>query len=178
MTAAHCVQSQLNSNFIVRIGEHDLIRPDHNTRDYKVERIVIHDNYSKNSGFKTPANINNADIALLKITSDIHWNDYAWPVCFPPPDTTFAGHDAVVVGWGKRTEKSEVYSDKLQKVKLSIIDNKICQQWFRLAGRDMQIHERIICAGYRHGGKDACHGDSGGPLLLKYHNGELKIVSH
>ncbi|XP_054167386.1 brain-specific serine protease 4-like [Oppia nitens] len=168
LTAAHCVQSQLSTNFIVRIGEYDLHRADHNTRDYTVERIVIHDNYSRNSGFKS-ANINNADIALLKTHGDIHWNEYAWPVCFPPTDVqSLAGREGIVVGWGKKTEKSDNYSDKLQKVKLSIIDNKICEQWFRMAGRDMQIHDRLICAGYKVGGRDACHGDSGGPLLLKH----------
>ncbi|CAG2106535.1 unnamed protein product [Medioppia subpectinata] len=172
LTAAHCVQSQLNSNFVVRIGEYDLFRNDHNTRDYTVERIVIHDNYSRHSGFKSPANINNADIALLKTDADIHWSEYAWPVCFPPNEvTSLAGREGVVVGWGKKTEKSEVYSEKLQKVKLSIVDNKLCQQWFRMAGRDMQIHDRLICAGQRIGGRDACHGDSGGPLLLKYSSG-------
>ncbi len=111
----------------------------------------------------------------MKTDSDIHWSEYAWPVCFPPSDASLAGREGYVVGWGKKTEKSEMYSEKLQKVKLSIIDNKLCQQWFRMAGRDMQIHDRLICAGHRHGGRDACHGDSGGPLLLKYHNCESHL---
>lgn len=157
LTAAHCVQNQQNSQFVIRIGEYDLVRPDHSTRDYSVERVVIHDNYTSSHG-KTPASINNADIALLKTKSDIVWSEYAWPVCFPPSDGVFAGAEAIVVGWGKKTEKSEMYSDRLQKVKLSIIDNRLCQQWFRLAGREMQIHDKIICAGYRNGGFDACHG--------------------
>ena len=115
--------------------------------------------------------MNSADIALLKTKSDIVMSEYAWPVCFPSSEKSieesFAGHDAVVIGWGKRNEKSDVYSDRLQKVKVSIIDNKLCRHWFRLAGRDMPINEKLICAGYRDGGKDACHGDSGGPLLSK-----------
>jgi len=168
LTAAHCVQSRQPSAFMIRIGEYDLIRPDYHSKDYAVEKVVIHDNYSgiiKSS----LTSINGADIALVKTRKDIVMSEYAWPVCFPDTDTnsTFAGHDAIVVGWGKRNEKSDAYSDRLQKAKLSIIDNKVCRHWFRLAGRDMNIDEKIVCAGYRDGGKDACHGDSGGPLLSK-----------
>lgn len=166
LTAAHCVQSRQPSAFVIRIGEYDLIRPDSNSKDYDVERVVIHHNYSgiiKSS----LTSINGADIALLKTRRDIAMNEYAWPVCFPALDNSFAGQEAFVVGWGKRNEKSDAYSDRLQKAKLSIVDNKVCRHWFRLAGRDMQIDEKIVCAGYRDGGKDACHGDSGGPLLSK-----------
>lgn len=154
--------------FTVRIGEYDLGRPDYHSKDYAVDKIVIHENYSgiiKSS----LTSMNSADIALLKTRRDIVMNEYAWPVCFPAPDAedTYAGQDAIVVGWGKRNEKSDVYSERLQKAKLSIIDNKLCRHWFRLAGRDIAINEKLICAGYRDGGKDACHGDSGGPLLSK-----------
>lgn len=166
LTAAHCVQSRQPSAFVIRIGEYDLIRPDHHSKDYAVEKVIIHDNYSgiiKSS----LTSINGADIALLKTRREITMNEYAWPVCFPAVDNSFAGQEAIVVGWGKRNEKSDAYSDRLQKAKLSIIENKVCRHWFQLAGRDMQIDEKIVCAGYRDGGKDACHGDSGGPLLSK-----------
>ena len=73
----------------------------------------------------------------------------------------------LVVGWGKWNEKSDVYSSKLQKVRLSIIENKNCKNWFKMAGQEIAINDEIICAGYKDGGKDACHGDSGGPLLAK-----------
>ena len=166
LTAAHCVQSRIPSSFVVRIGEFDLQRPDYHSRDYAVDKIVIHENYSglvKSS----LSSINGADIALLKTKTDIVMDEHAWPVCFPSVDNTYAGQEAVVVGWGKRHEKSDVYSERLQKARIPIIENRICRNWFRLAGRDMQINDKIICAGFRDGGRDACHGDSGGPLLSK-----------
>lgn len=165
LTAAHCVQSRASSTFIIRIGEFDLHRPDHYTKDYAVEKIVIHENYSgliKSS----LSSINGADIALIKTRKDIAMNEYAWPVCIAD-DKDVPNHEAVVVGWGKSHEKSDSYSERLQKARLPIIENKVCRHWFRVAGRDMQINDRIICAGFRDGGRDACHGDSGGPLLAK-----------
>lgn len=178
LTAAHCVRSQQVSNLIVRTGGHTLTRSNNNInshleRDYLVEQIIMHNDFSRYdnltaSQMKSSVNINNADIALLRLKHDIHWNELAWPVCFPNREAgNFSGHDATVIGWGKLNEKSEDFSNELQKVKLTIIDNKVCQNWFRQAGREMPIDDRIICAGFKNGGKDACHGDSGGPLLSK-----------
>lgn len=178
LTAAHCVRSQSVGNLVIRTGGHTLTRSSnsinsHLERDYLVEQIIMHSDFSRYenltaSQMKSSANINNADIALLRLKHDIHWNELAWPVCFPNRDAgNFSGHDAIVIGWGKLNEKSEDFSNELQKVKLTIIDNKVCQNWFRQAGREMPIDDRIICAGFKNGGKDACHGDSGGPLLSK-----------
>lgn len=186
LTAAHCVRSQLVGNLVVRTGGHTLSRSgnslaSHLERDYLVDQIVMHDDFSRYdnltaSQIKSSANTNNADIALIRLKHDILWNEFAWPVCFPQRDSgSFSGHDATVIGWGKLNEKSEDFSNELQKVKLTIIDNKVCQNWFRQAGRDMPIDDRIICAGFKNGGKDACHGDSGGPLLSKI-NGHYVVV--
>lgn len=186
LTAAHCVRSQLVGNLVVRAGGHTLSRSinsinSHLERDYLVEQIVMHDDFSRYdnltaSQMKSSANTNNADIALLKLKNDIQWSELVWPVCFPDRESgNFSGHDATVIGWGKLSEKSEDFSNELQKVKLNIIDNKVCQNWFRQAGREMPIDDRIICAGFKTGGKDACHGDSGGPLLSKI-NGHYVVV--
>lgn len=186
LTAAHCVRSQLVGNLLVRTGGHTLNRNtnsinSHLERDYFVDQIVMHGDFSRYdnltaSQMKSSANTNNADIALLRLRNDILWNEFAWPVCFPHKESgNFSGFDAIVIGWGKLNEKSEDFSNELQKVKLTIIDNKVCQNWFRQAGREMPIDDRIICAGFKNGGKDACHGDSGGPLLSKI-NGHYVVV--
>ena len=153
ITAAHCVQNQVESNFVVRVGEHDLARPEKYSRDYNVQQIFIHHNYSRMSSYKNWAQINNADIALMKTVDDIHWSEYAWPVCFPPVNLQLPGKEATVIGWGKRSEKSDFYSERLQKVKLVILDAQQCAEWFKLAGRDFVISDRILCAGYKDGGK-------------------------
>lgn len=166
LTAAHCVQNRSPSNFIVRIGEFHLHRHDYHSKDYSIEKIIIHEDYNGIIKANTQT-VNRADIALLKTRNDILFSEHAWPVCVPSSDVNFGGQQAVVVGWGKNNEKSDVYSDILQKAHLSIIDNKVCQSWYKTAGRKIPIHDQVICAGYQDGGRDACHGDSGGPLLYK-----------
>lgn len=186
LTAAHCVRSQLVGNLLVRTGGQTLTRSlnsinSHLERDYEVEQIIMHGDFSRAENQSTNhakpfVSANNADIALLKLRHDIQWNEFVLPICFPDRDSgNFSGHDATVIGWGKLNEKSEDFSNELQKVKVTIIDNKVCQNWFRQAGRDMIIDERLICAGFKNGGKDACHGDSGGPLLSKI-NGQFAVV--
>lgn len=139
---------------------------------------------------------NNADIALLKTADDLHWNEYVWPVC-PPHSSSISSSGsgsrpspksneleareegggggrefqqprlATVIGWGKRSEVRSDFSDRLQKATVAIVGSRECEQWFRLAGRQLAISERILCAGWREGGRDSCHGDSGSPLLVR-----------
>ena len=157
MTAGHCVQSNQERNFVVRVGEHDLMRQESHSRDYNIRQIVIHHNYSKMSySLKSWSQVNNADIALLQTTEDIFWNEMVWPVCFPSDNLQLAGKEAIVVGWGKQSEKSDFYSERLQKVKVTILGGKQCTEWFKLSGRDLgQITDQILCAGIKEGGKDA-----------------------
>lgn len=138
---------------------------------------------SQSSNYNIWAQVaNNADIALLKTAGDLHWNEYVWPVCPPStsgstssselgrsePSADLEGQMATVLGWGKRSEaRGGDYSDRLQKATLQIVGGKQCAEWFRLAGRELVISEKILCAGWREGGRDSCHGDSGGPLLIK-----------
>jgi len=49
------------------------------------------------------------------------------------------------------------------KVSLPIVSRKTCREIYRYIRR---ITDRMICAGYMHGGQDACEGDSGGPLTV------------
>ena len=57
-------------------------------------------------------------------------------------------------------------------VKVPIITNSECRN---TELRHQLITEDMICAGYANGGKDACSGDSGGPLICK--NGNNAVIT-
>ncbi|KAL0129002.1 hypothetical protein PUN28_004007 [Cardiocondyla obscurior] len=52
-------------------------------------------------------------------------------------------------------------SPVLMKVTLPVVSRETCREIYKSIRR---ITDRMICAGYMHGGQDACEGDSGGPL--------------
>ncbi|KAF7490848.1 Brain-specific serine protease 4 [Sarcoptes scabiei] len=199
LTAAHCVQSETIKDLMIRVGEYDLYNNEIYSRDYSIDQKFIHNNYTRiNAVENFSISINNADIALLRTNHAIQWNEYTWPICIPSNDisesisisskkispisssmsasSTKLGQTAIVVGWGKIEEKSHSHSDRLQKAELKIIKQEECSQWFQSSGRNFSIKKNVICAGYIQGGIDACHGDSGGPLLIKLQNGRKFLL--
>jgi len=50
---------------------------------------------------------------------------------------------------------------ELQEVDVPIVSNATCNTSY-----GGEITANMICAGYAQGGKDACYGDSGGPLFV------------
>ncbi|XP_026477693.1 venom serine protease Bi-VSP-like [Ctenocephalides felis] len=66
-------------------------------------------------------------------------------------------------GWGS-TQYGGATSSILQEVMLPAVTTEKCQNAYS-AFPNKIIDERVICAGYEQGGKDACSGDSGGPLF-------------
>uniref|UniRef100_A0A8B9MG42 Peptidase S1 domain-containing protein n=1 Tax=Accipiter nisus TaxID=211598 RepID=A0A8B9MG42_9AVES len=54
--------------------------------------------------------------------------------------------------------------DILQKATVPLMSKEECQARYR----KRRIGDKVICAGYDEGGRDACKGDSGGPLSCKH----------
>uniref|UniRef100_A0A1A9VYZ8 Peptidase S1 domain-containing protein n=1 Tax=Glossina austeni TaxID=7395 RepID=A0A1A9VYZ8_GLOAU len=72
-----------------------------------------------------------------------------------------SGKIASVAGWGYR-EEFGLSSRYLQEVEIAIVSTTECTQSYG----EGEITERMICAGLVNGGKDACQGDTGGPLII------------
>ncbi|KAG9510421.1 Serine proteinase stubble [Fragariocoptes setiger] len=93
-------------------------------------------------------------------------------------DDSYVGLIATVVGWGwvrdldpSLDSTNKVHSSSvLQKVKLPILHNDRCEQWFQAQGKKITLLPSQFCAGFRVGGKDACRGDSGGPMISEMSN--------
>jgi len=71
------------------------------------------------------------------------------------------GAEATVLGWG-RTAEGVAPSPTLREVRVPIESDADCARAvpkFRPDG--------MVCAGYPQGGKDACEGDSGGPMVVR-----------
>lgn len=161
VTAAHCVYPNTQPGDIeVLAGIHNLKSPDAGYQRLAVSKIIMHPQYNHPS--------HDYDIALLKLTK---------PATFGPnradalavgaiglvaPDAgAFDGVTATVTGWGNILSSGTNYPDKLQEVEVPVITNAACNQSY--GGK---ITDRMLCAGFKSGGKDSCQGDSGGPLVI------------
>jgi len=134
---------------------------DEHTQRFRVAEIIQHPLFTEKYDY---------DFALLRLERkiDLASADSPTPICLPPPNIrteTWEGTSPWVVGWGMPDENAGGTTRVLQKLSVPIIPNGKCSKW--MPGL---VTERMVCAGYEEGKKDACTGDSGGPLILKQAN--------
>ncbi|MBU1986082.1 MAG: serine protease [Proteobacteria bacterium] len=153
LTAGHCVEGKSASDIQVAVGVNDLTNWS-GTR-IAVKRIVKHPAY-----VSFAAN----DIALLELNS----TSAQQPITIfsgasvQGIDSQLLGQMTTLVGWGLAdTTTSLYYPSRLQQVNLPVIADWYCNSgyWVILSGSQ-------LCSGYPVA-KDACSGDSGGPMMLK-----------
>ncbi len=156
LTAAHCV-NHLRGELQVVIGVTDT---DSTTSDQyrRVKAIKIHE------GFTEPSFQN--DIALLFLEEELDDPIYLLGSLVKlnrNKDLPRARDEARVVGLGNHSSLGAVFDKRLFQVTVPVIDTGICQS---IGGTYSQVTENMICAGNLDaGGRDACQGDSGAPLL-------------
>jgi len=149
VTAGHCAEGETIRTMEVVAGIHDL-KNDTGER-IKVKRIISHPSFDSDTL--------DSDIALLELEHEVSYAAIS-PVS---GDNTLEDETAVVTGWGSTNPDGwEKYPADLQEVYIPIVSNQLCQNAYKLD----DVTETMICAGYAEGGKDACYGDSGGPLMV------------
>lgn len=154
LTAAHCVIKDIP--YIVVAGiSHSRGYYDVSVSPVKV--VFIHPDFNR-------TRLKN-DIALLKLAYPIEETDYIKYVNLPNSSLNYEINslcpDALVMGWGFTIPGYLSMSTDLHCVNLPLLHPIDCFYWyfmFNISTSD------VICT-FSNEGKDACTGDSGGPLL-------------
>ncbi|XP_017154773.1 kallikrein-15-like isoform X2 [Drosophila miranda] len=154
LTAAHCVILERavgteEPDFLVRLGGH-------NSTDgaiYEVAEKIPHPDYKEEDGTKN-------DIALLKLTKTVVFNDQVKPACLPT--TSGQEHAKMTVsGWGLYSSyEPNKSAPQLRKADVILFKYAECNE------ENEVLQEMKICAGGENDASDSCQGDSGGPLAI------------
>ncbi|XP_048070909.1 mannan-binding lectin serine protease 1 isoform X2 [Ursus arctos] len=166
VTAAHCLHQSLDpdypalhdsdllkpSDFKIIMGKHWRHRSDGNEQHLRVKRVFLHPLYDPNT-FEN-------DVALVELLESAVLSDFVMPICLPqgPPQE---GDMVIVSGWGKQFLQR--FPETLMEIEIPIVDHRTCQEAYAPLKR--KVTRDMICAGEKEGGKDACAGDSGGPMV-------------
>ncbi|XP_026154539.1 transmembrane protease serine 13a [Mastacembelus armatus] len=162
VTAAHCFP---RSNSLVLTVERwkvyvGMVSQDTLPQPYLVKTILLKEDYNNKT--------NDQDVALLRLTSPVTFNDKVQPVCLPGSDQQFVpGTKCWTTGFGTTVEGSGTASRSLMEVSVDIIDTQVCNSPNVYGGA---VTKNMLCAGDLKGGKDSCQGDSGGPLVCQKNN--------
>ncbi|XP_072330818.1 vitamin K-dependent protein C-like isoform X1 [Scyliorhinus torazame] len=156
LTAAHCVLE--GERFKVKLGEHNRTIDEETEDIILIENKYIHPNFSREKM--------DSDIALLRLSAAARFSDYILPVCLPTKAMAevkllVPGKNVLVTGWGAMDENDDrIRPSTLLFIQIKLTPYKLCKD--TLGGK---ITSNMICAGNPSSGKDACKGDSGGPMV-------------
>ncbi|CAB3256520.1 unnamed protein product [Arctia plantaginis] len=160
LSASHCFYQATEAHWVARLGalRRGAWPRGPWERVARVRQVVLHPKYAPR-GFRN-------DIALLRL-DPLPLHARLRPACLPQPRAQPpAGHHCTVVGWGQLYEHERVFPDTLQEVELPVISTAECRRRTRLLPL-YRVTDDMFCAGYERGGRDACLGDSGGPLMCQ-----------
>jgi secreted trypsin-like serine protease len=157
LTAAHCAYNVPVKGMAVTAGTVDL--DDLRTaREARVTRAIVAPRFTQV--------VQGDDWAMLQLDRRLH---------LPTVGVNAApGYDTgrfTVVGWGA-TGEDESQQRTLRFVDVPLVPDRDCVAAYRKEGYTY-LPDEMLCAGYPADGKrDACYGDSGGPLLRRDAYGE------
>ena len=184
VTAAHCLENAHDvidtavwmPRTLVRMGSSNLNGP---MREFHIVKAIVHGDYC-NPNLQPDCNLVINDIALLLLdrSPDPADRNRIRQVPVAQLDSTLPPGAVVrVLGWGASSvdnETKQIGEAHLQKVDLKVVDPETCRQKNGEVARaedpddvefDQPLPETLFCAGSTEGRKDACRGDSGGPVV-------------
>lgn len=168
LTAAHCVK-----DMPFRLKPHKVrVKRGQKFKEYDVERFIVHPNYT--TDFNNKIN----DLALLKLAQTVDFTDQVQPACLPVDDVSDqlpkSGQTVSIYAAGPSRTDSPRRDKKL--ISMQVRDPALCNRYYREVY--LELASVQLCVGGEIG-RDACPGDSGGPLMLKRETGKLdnQIIS-
>ncbi|XP_021963648.1 trypsin-2 [Folsomia candida] len=157
LTAAHCVQQLRNAGGVrVLIGGHNIGVTEAGRESRSVSKILYHRSFAMQ-------HLQN-DVALLQLSTPVKYTTYIQPICLNSEELTYK-EKVDLAGWGK-TGNYGSPSKTLKTVNMPLISPEACKRTYQGTNAP-PMGPGMICAGSQAPLKDACNGDSGGPLTLK-----------
>lgn len=146
LTAAHCADGNMTQNAQVALGKHKLSVAE--GERISITEVIIHPEYD--------GNIGSADLALLRLSQPSTRTVVSLDLA-ADGNVEARALQVTVIGWGQYEQGK---ADALRQVALPLISHPYCQAIYS------EVTDGMVCAGYDNGGKNACFGDSGGPLMI------------
>ncbi|KAI0232599.1 Chymotrypsin-like protease CTRL-1 [Lamellibrachia satsuma] len=157
VTAAHCVNGQSSYRMQIVLGMHDrTTRRLGKPMAYRIAKFVKHYSFINSGRLGFPG-----DIALIKLSSPVRYNEFVKPIPMAPAGAEFVGSTCYITGWG-RLYGSGPLPNLLQEAKVDLISTYKCSKMW-----DQRITPKQVCLYDASWKKAACNGDSGGPLICK-----------
>ncbi|XP_063242537.1 trypsin-like [Bacillus rossius redtenbacheri] len=173
LTAGHCLEKVRLEDVRAVLGDHDRSSPwEAASQQRGLARGTQHPRFDPRSYAH--------DVAVLELDRPARLGAGVRTACLPrrgehagdAGDEDYSGLVAVAAGWGKTSEQSHT-SALPHKVSVPVMTR---QQCLRSDYPPRSITDDVICAGYLRGRKDACLGDSGGPLHIGDGQGSLQVI--
>ncbi|KAM4531816.1 tryptase-2-like [Odontesthes bonariensis] len=166
LTAAHCWDKKLQPNERrsgAWAGSHELQKA---SVDYmSITHVIRHPEYrALSSRYEN-------DIALIKLKRKAKTSPLVAAVSLPSADATFdSSSECWITGWGQIGKDVPLPDPEvLQQLKIPILSQQSCNAMYG------KLPSNSLCAGYRAGGKGACKGDDGGPLVCRTAKGFVQV---
>ncbi|XP_055587256.1 CLIP domain-containing serine protease B15-like [Uranotaenia lowii] len=163
LTAAHCVRLPegiiSSERLAVQVGRNRLNETDERAKEHEADAILVHENFRTDKV--------QDDIALIRLATDIEFNDYVQPVCLwdKGDDRLFLRENkGSIVGFGATGKAG--FSVALNEAEIPVVDNQVCIESNREAFA-FTLTSNMFCGG-RRDGVNACNGDSGGGMFFLY----------
>lgn len=167
LTAAHCLRLYKYAPLFLRvlIGSNNL----EFAQTFYVASITTHPSFGQKAPFAS-------DVAIVTLAEDLKFVQDSNVVCLPQQKLN-ATHGSriyeenfVILGWGYEEERGKGVWN-LREATVEVLPDEECSSY-----EELYLQDVMFCAGGGSGGRDACKGDSGGPLLWQNKSGNWIVV--